>query len=122
MYADNEKSQSISVIETQTGTVTNTITLGYKPGYVAQHTNGEIWVSDATNGEIAVYHLFGGNWTKKNIPTGSDPHGIAFSKDGKKAFVTNQGSGKLSVINTSTYSKIQDIVVGSKPNGIALKD
>jgi YVTN family beta-propeller protein len=69
-----------------------------------------------------VYNLSGGNWTKKNIPTGSDPHGIAFSKDGTKAYVTNQGSGSLSVINTSTYSKIQDIVVGSKPNGIALKD
>ena len=127
MYADNEKSQSISVIEFQTGTVTNTITLGYKPGYVAQRKNNEwvneIWVSDATNGKVAVYTLSGGNWNQiRNIPTGSDPHGIAVSKDGTKAYVTNQGSGSLSVINTSTYAKIQDIVVGSKPNGIALKD
>ena len=122
MYVDNEKSQTISVIEVSTGTVINTIPLGYKPGYVAQHQNGELWVSDATNGKALVYELSSGTWVEKQkIVTGADAHAIAFSVDGTKAYITNQGAGNVSVISTSNYSKIGDIVVGAKPNGIVLK-
>ena len=122
MYVDNEMSQTISVIEVMSGTVTATIPLGFKPGYVAQHTNGEVWVSDATNGKVVVYQLMSGMWMEMHsFATGTDAHAIAFSADGTKAYVTNQGAGNVSVINTATHTKIQDIVVGSKPNGIVIK-
>jgi YVTN family beta-propeller protein len=122
MYVDNEKSRTISVIEISSGTVINTIPLGYKPGYAAQHSNGELWVSDATNGKVLVYELASGTWVEKQkLVTGADAHAITFSLDGSKAYVSNQGAGNVSVINTSNYSKVVDIVVGAKPNGIALK-
>ena len=123
MYVDNEKSQTVSEISVSSMTVTSTINLGFKPGYVAYHTSsGELWVSDATNGKVAYYTLVSGVWTLQgNIVTGADAHAITFNSDGTKAFVTNQGAGSVSVIDVATHIVSKTIAVGTKPNGIVIK-
>jgi YVTN family beta-propeller protein len=123
MYVDNELSQTISEISVSDMNVTSTINLGFKPGYVAYHTSsGELWVSDATNGKVVYYTLVGGVWTLKgDIVTAANPHAIAFNSDGTKAFVTNQGAGNVSVIDVPAHTVSQNIAVGSKPNGIVIK-
>jgi len=120
---DNEMSQTVSEISVSGMSVTSTINLGFKPGYVAYHTaSGELWVSDATNGKVVYYTLVGSVWTLQgNITTGADAHAIAFNSDGTKAYVTNQGAGNVSVVDVATHTVSQTISVGSKPNGIAFK-
>ena len=51
----------------------------------------------------------------------SDAHAIAFSSNGEKAYITNQGANTVTVIDVVNHAKLQDIIVGTKPNGIALK-
>jgi YVTN family beta-propeller protein len=123
MYADNEGSQTVSEIDVTTNSVTATINLGFKPGYVAYNSlNAELWVTDATNGKVVYYTLVGSIWTNQgNITTGADAHAIAFSGDGSKAYITNQGANTVSVINVSNHTVTNTINVGSKPNGIILK-
>lgn len=124
MYADNETSQTISEIDVVSSTVTATINLGFKPGYVSynEHHN-ELWVSDATNGKIIYFKLANSAWTKQGeISTGADAHAIAFTSDGKTAFVTNQGANTVSVIDINSHSKTKDISSGMKPNGIVVKE
>ena len=123
MYVDNEMSQTISEISVSSMTVTSTINLGFKPGYVAYHTSsGELWVSDATNGRIVYFTLISGLWTLQgNIATGDDAHAITFSSDETKAYVTNQGAGSVSVIDVASHIVSKSISVGSKPNGIVIK-
>jgi YVTN family beta-propeller protein len=123
MYVDNETGQSISVISVATGVVTATIPLGFKPGYAAYHPHHqELWVSDATNGKVAYYGLESGVWTKKgDFATGADAHAIVFLADNKTALVSNQGAGTVSVIDIENHAKTIDITVGSKPNGMVLK-
>jgi len=123
MYVDNEMSQTVSEISVSSMTVTNTINLGFKPGYVAYHTSsGELWVSNATDGKVVYYTLVSGVWTLQgSIVTGADAHAITFNSDGTKAFITNQGAGSVSVIDIATHIVSQTIAVGSKPNGIVIK-
>ncbi|MDX1909338.1 MAG: YncE family protein [Bacteroidia bacterium] len=123
MYVDNETSKTVMEIDVATDAITATIDLGYKPGYVAYSDHhAELWVSDADNGKIHYYKLVGGTWTQEGeFATGADAHAIAFNADGTKAYVTNQGAGTVSVIQLSDHTKIKDIAVGSKPNGIVLK-
>ncbi len=123
VYVDNETSQSISVINVATGAVTATIPLGFKPGYAAyQAHHEELWVSDATNGKVAYFKLEAGNWVKKgDFATGTDAHAIVFLADNKTALVSNQGAGTVSVIDIDSHTKTKDIPVGSKPNGMVLK-
>ncbi|RCR67112.1 MULTISPECIES: YncE family protein [Larkinella] len=125
MYVDNEKGQSISIIDVGTLAVTETISLGFIPGYAAFNpVLNELWVSQAASGnKVVVFHRMNDVWMKAGeIVTGLDAHAIAFTKDGSLAYVTNQGAGSVSIIDTKTRSKIKDIVVGKKPNGIVLKN
>ena len=123
MYVDNETSQTVTEIKVADLTKTDTISLGFKPGYAAfyHHTN-ELWVSDATNGKVVYYTKQSGNWTKSGeITTGTDAHAIAFNADGSKAYVTNQGAGTVSVINPATHQVTKTITVGNSPNGVLIK-
>lgn len=123
MYVDNELSQTISEISASGMNVTNTIDLGFKPAFVAFHAaSGELWVTDATNGKVVYFTQVNDFWTMKgSINTGADAHAIVFNNEGTKAYVTKQGIGNVSVINVSTHSVTHSITVGSKPNGIVLK-
>lgn len=123
MYVDNEMSQTISEISVSAMSVTSTINLGFKPAYAAYSTHhSELWVTDATNGKVVRYNKVGSTWNVVgNITTGADAHAIFFSANGEVAYVTNQGANTVSVIDVPNLTVIKTITVGTKPNGIALK-
>jgi YVTN family beta-propeller protein len=124
MYVDNELGQSISEINPLLNSVTATINLGFKPGFVAYNSiSSELWVSDATNGKVVYYTLIADIWTiSGNIVTGADAHAIVFNNEGTVAYVSNQGAGTVSVIDVASHTVIKTISVGSNPNGIAIKE
>lgn len=104
--------------------VEETVPLGFTPGYAAYNASAdELWVSDSDSGAAVYFQRTGNQWTKKgSIPTGSGAHAIAFTRDGKRAYITNQLAGTVSVIDVAAKSKLKDIAVGDKPNGIAIRD
>ncbi|MHC8361796.1 YVTN family beta-propeller repeat protein [Pseudomonas sp. LS2P72] len=55
-----------------------------------------------------------------SISVGSNPHGIAVSTDGTRAYVCNQGSDTVSVIDIATHRVLTDITVGKSPAGVAV--
>ena len=123
MYVDNEMSQTISVIDVATMANTGTINLGFTPGMVAyNNTDATVWVTDGTNGKVVIYKNTGGIWSVvSSITTAAGAHGISFTADYSKAYVTNQMAGSVSVIDVATKTKTTDIAVGSKPNGLVIK-
>lgn len=123
MYVDNEKGQTISVIDVATLTVSETIKLGFTPGYAAYNpTRNELWVSQAgTGNKVVIFERMNNAWMKTGeVITGLDAHAIAFTKDGLTAYITNQGAATVSVVDAVKRTKINDIAVGKKPNGIVL--
>ena len=124
MYVDNEKGKSISVINVAKLAVVETVSLGFTPGYAAYHpTRNELWVSQAgTGNKVAIFERMSGSWMKMGeVTTGLDAHAIVFTKDGTTAYVTNQGAASVSVVDVAKRTKLKDIAVGKKPNGIVLK-
>lgn len=123
MYVDNEMSQTISEISVSGMNIISTVNLGFKPAYAAYSTHhSELWVTDATNGKVVRFNKVGSVWSVVgNINTGADAHAIAFSANGELAYVTNQGANTVSVIDVPNLTVTKTIAVGSKPNGIALK-
>ena len=51
------------------------------------------------------------------LPVGARPYGVAFA--GGKSFVTNQGSGSVSVFGIADMKLVTTIRVGDYPEGIA---
>ena len=54
------------------------------------------------------------------IPVGTNPDGGALNLDTNRLYVTNTGSGTVSVIDTTTNTVIDTIEVGRAPGGMAL--
>jgi YVTN family beta-propeller protein len=53
------------------------------------------------------------------IATGAGPHEIAFSDDGRLAFLTNRDAGSITVIDAVALQKIADIETGTRPVSVA---
>lgn len=124
MYVDNEDSQTISIINVSKLEVVETVKLGFTPGMASYNASmDELWVSDADNGSVVFFKKDSGKFIKAgNIPTGKGAHAIAFTKNGKTAYVTNQLADNVSVIDAAKKAKITDIEVGNKPNGLVVKE
>jgi YVTN family beta-propeller protein len=122
MYVDNEDGQSVSIIDVKTLKVVETIALGFMPGFVAYNADmKEMWVTDPNAGKV---HWWTKDATGKMVRSGAiataaGTHAIAF-KD-MTAYVTNQESASVSVVDVMQHKLIKNISVGKKPNGIVIK-
>lgn len=116
---------SVTVIDATNDTVTKTISIpgfnasvvSWKPdgskAYVA-HTGspyalGDISVIDGETDLIT-----------KSFAVQTSPVGIAFAKDGSKAFVLNNGSGSVSIIDAGSDNVTKTVTVGSQPVDMAV--
>jgi YVTN family beta-propeller protein len=78
-------------------------------------------VANTLNGSITVIDVAGDANTKlAEIQTGPLPRSVAVSPDRLWAYVANQGSASVSVVDLTTLAKVTDIPVGIEPYGIAL--
>ena len=109
---------SLIVLDMQTGTVKASKSLS------AMNHNGvfspdgkEIWTALATEpAKVQIYDM-GLATLMKEIPVGNQPTEVTFSKEGQYAFVTNSGSGTVTVIDVSTKTVKTTIPVGETPVG-----
>ena len=120
VFITNMADDSVSVIDTATNTVTNTISVGDFPFGVAVSPDGRYaYVANAADDNLSVIET-SGYTVVANITVGDDPHGVVVHPDGSKLYVTNYLGSTVSVINTSTYNLIKTINVGTSPHGIAI--
>ncbi len=124
MYVDNEVGKSISIINANTMLVSETVNLGFTPGMaMRQNDRKELWVTDPINGKVHWWtwdtgmgmYMPGGN-----VMLGAGSHAIAFT--GMTAYITNQMAGTVSVVDVMTHTVTKTIAVGTKPNGIVIKN
>lgn len=125
MYVDCETEKKIYSISVSGDYVYETISLTYTPAMVAHNSlKNELWISDPTNSKVHYYNWDGSMnmWMHGGeFVTGAGSHAIAFSNDKNTAYVTNQMANTVSVVNVATHTKLKDLAVGKKPNGIVLK-
>ena len=73
------------------------------------------------NDSVTVINVAGDANTKvAEIPVGDEPRTVAIMPDKQRAYVTNQASATVSVIDLAANQKTQDIPVGVEPYGVAL--
>jgi YVTN family beta-propeller protein len=77
--------------------------------YASLRDDGQVLMVDTEN--LAGPHI--------TVTVGSGPHGIAFSTDGAYAFVANQDSSTVSVIDTIAHTVVTTIPVGVEPYTVA---
>ncbi len=113
---------TVSVIDTTTNTIVDTISLGTDVILIAITPNNlYLYVTELNNNSVAVISTTSNTVkTTISLPSGSQPLGVAITPNGKLAYVTNQGNGTVSVISTATNQVIQSISSFAQPWGIAI--
>ncbi len=124
--SDTGKGFSISVINTTSNSVVNTISLGEGPFAVAFNPSGTLaYVTETgyapyATGIVDVVNTES-NTVVDKINVGQVPLGVAFNPSGTLAYVTNYNyysSGTVSVINVASNSVVNTINVNNQPIGV----
>jgi len=122
MYVDCEVGKTIKAIDPKSLTVVRTYALGFTPGYAAVPAarTEELWLTDTDAGKI-VFNKTSTDAKTAELSTAPGAHALAFSADGKTAYVTNQLSGSISIVDAATKAVRATIPVGKKPNGVVFR-
>jgi uncharacterized protein (TIGR03118 family) len=119
-YVTNSSSSSVSVIDTATNTVIDTIGVGGRPVAVAITPNGaRVYVANSNSNSVSVIDT-ATNTVITTVGLESFPQGVAITPNGSHAYVTNTNSNSVSVIDTATNTVIATIGVGMGPVGVAI--
>lgn len=123
MYAENEKNHTISIVNTMTNMMSDSINVGFTPGMVSRNTMmNQLWVSDPAGAKI---HFWSQNGTAYSyggsVSVGNGAGAMVFSKDGKTCYVTNQDDNSVSIVDVTGLKEIRKIIVGEKPSGLILR-
>lgn len=81
----------------------------------------ELVVVNTEANSLTVFSVQGDNLEKLGeIPVGLEPHSVAVHPKRDLAFVTNSGSGTVSVVDLARLKVIGEVAVGTEPRGCAL--
>jgi YVTN family beta-propeller protein len=123
MYADNEKTNTISIVNTMNDMMSDSIQVGFTPGMVSRNSMmNQLWVSDPMGAKI---HFWTQNGTAYNyggfVTVGSGTGSMTFSQDGKTCYVTNHDDNSVSVVDAMGLKEMMRIHVGEKPTGLIIR-
>jgi YVTN family beta-propeller protein len=115
IYSANKGSDSVSIIDSNSGNAAKDIRVGAEPLSIAvDRPNHKIYVANSLSNTVSV--IDGDNDTKiTDIPVGKIP--IYLATGFGKIYVANAGSNTVSVINGSNH-QTHDILVGKHPTYI----
>lgn len=111
---------ALSVIDTATDKVIQTITTGTKMANRVKFTRDgkRVLISDVPSNQVLVYDAATKQLMKK-IETEAGPEGILIVPDGKRAFVACANAGKVVVLDLETLTITGSVTTGNQPDGMA---
>ncbi|MEX0999561.1 MAG: IPTL-CTERM sorting domain-containing protein [Thermodesulfobacteriota bacterium] len=106
---------TVSVIDTSTNTVINTIPVGMRPTGVAVTPDGMfVYVNNSNDGTVSVIRT-STNTVVDTVPVGMAPEGVAVTPDGMFVYVADFDDDTVSVIRTSTNTVVDTVPVWYTP-------
>jgi gliding motility-associated-like protein len=118
-YIGGSQSSAVTVINTTTHTVLDSIAVGSMPyGMWQTPGGGLLYVTNTNAGTVSVINTATQS-VIANIPVGNAPFGITGTPDGKTVYVVSKGA-TISVINTATQTVTATFGVDATAFGICL--
>ncbi|MFC8431334.1 beta-N-acetylglucosaminidase domain-containing protein [Streptomyces sp. NPDC057253] len=122
-YAANQGSNTVSVIDVASGTVTSTVTVGKVPAGLALTPDGTtLWVANYTDGTVQSIDTATLR-TGTPIPVGGGPENMAITPDGRTLYVADIHDNTVTPVDLTTTTAGRAIPVGPSPfNVVAAPD
>lgn len=119
-YVGNFKDNTVSVIDTASGTVVATVAVAAGPHGMAVASDGRLlYVSGDGSSTLSVLDTIT-NRVARAIEVGKAPHGVAIAPDGRLLLVAVNGEDRIAFVDTATQAVVGRVGV-AKPHTIAIR-
>ena len=119
-YISNEKSNTVSVIDTDKREVTKTIKVGQRPRGIVMSKDGK-FVAVAVGDDDTIQTIdTASKEVTGTLPSGPDPELLAFSPNGKTLYVANENDNTVTVIDVPSRAAVGEVPVGVEPEGMGI--
>lgn len=119
-YIANNGSNTVSVIDTRTNTVSATIPVGAEPyGVAVNPVTTRAYVANGAGNTVSVIDT-ASNLVIAAIDVGAAPRTLALNPAGTRLYVVNSGVSAIKVVDTTSNAVIATVGVGSAPTGIVV--
>ena len=123
ILVSNGSRKSVNFVDATTFGVMDFIDFEFNPGNLIYNTYmEELWVCASKQNQVKVFKKLDDVWTETksfDFPE-ANPHMIKFFQNGEVAILVNQFENTAVFIDTNTKEVTKTIIVGQKPNGIAI--
>lgn len=110
-YVPNEKSGTLSVIDTATDQVVRQIAAGKRPrGIAADPTGRQLFVTDAASSALLLIDNAAGT-PVRTVALGKSPEGVSASQDGSHVAVAVEENNSVALLDGQTGTLLADIKV-----------
>ncbi|MEA3094916.1 MAG: hypothetical protein QOJ04_6258, partial [Caballeronia sp.] len=119
-YVSNEKSNTISVIDTSKWEVVRTIKVGQRPrGITITRDQKYVLVAVGDDDTIEIidtktHEIVG------TLPSGPDPESFVQDAAGKILYVANENDNTVTIIDIEKRERLGEVAVGVEPEGMAM--
>jgi YVTN family beta-propeller protein len=124
---DGTYTQSLSLLDVATNTVVQHIDYirpeGLFVGLTWSPDGSKLYAAAGGNDKVRVYTRDGGHLTENapiGLPAGSFPSGVAVTPDGRRLYVADNGSGRMSAVDTTTGQVLGTVATGPNPFTVGL--
>jgi PQQ-dependent catabolism-associated beta-propeller protein len=119
LFVTNEKSDTVSVIDSRTGELETTLEIGQRPrGIGLSPDHKTLYVALSEENAIGVVDVASLKLLKK-LNAGEDPETFDVHPNGN-LYLSNEDDAKATVINPESGEIIEEIRVGLEPEGVAV--
>ena len=111
-YVSNEKDNTVSVIDTETWEVVNTIEVGERPrGITLSKDHSRLYICASDDDTVQVMDV-ATEEILHNLPSGEDPEQFALHPDNRHLYIANEDDAIATVVDTQTRQVVAQIDVG----------
>jgi PQQ-dependent catabolism-associated beta-propeller protein len=119
-YVSNEKSNTVSVIDTTTWTVTKTIKVGQRPRGIGLTRDGKFLMVACGDDDTIQLVDTATHEVTGSLPSGPDPELFILHPNGKVLYVANEDDNLVSIIDMEKRSLVKEVQVGVEPEGMGI--
>jgi DNA-binding beta-propeller fold protein YncE len=111
-----ENRDELAVVDLDRRKVMRYVSTGRSPHDLLFAPDGRLWVTDWEG----ALHVFDGARRVKSIPLGVEAHHLAFTDDGRFAWITDHGAGKVFVLSVRRVKVVKSLRFPGEPHHVAI--
>src|SRR4030088_755725 len=119
-YVSNERSNTVSVIDTDKWAVIKTIKVGQRPRGIEFTKDGKFVLVAVGDDDTIQMIDTATQQVADTLPSGPDPELFIQDKAGKILYVANENDNPVTVIDIERRARVGDVQVGVEPEGMAI--